>query len=66
MPSYFVHYLAKGKVKLEDFKKELTKAGIPADDVVIEIPESKITATTEELVEVVANSCHFPFKSVKS
>jgi EAL domain-containing protein (putative c-di-GMP-specific phosphodiesterase class I) len=62
MPSYFVHYLAKGKVKLEDFKKELTKAGIPAKDVVIEIPESKITATTEELVEVVNNIRALGFK----
>jgi diguanylate cyclase (GGDEF)-like protein len=62
MPSYFVNYLAKGKVKLEDFKKELTKAGIPAKDVVIEIPESKITATTEELIEVVNNIRALGFK----
>ena len=62
MPSYFVNYLAKGKVKLEDFKKELTKAGIPAKDVVIEIPESKITATTEELIEVVNNIKALDFK----
>jgi diguanylate cyclase (GGDEF)-like protein len=62
MPSCFVNYLAKGKAKLEDFKKELTKAGIPADDVVIEIPESKITATTEELVEVVSNIRALGFK----
>ena len=55
MPSYFINYLAKGKAKLEDFKKELTKAGIPPEDVVIEIPESRIAATTEELVEVVSN-----------
>ncbi len=62
MPSYFVHYLAKGKARLEDFKKELTKAGIPAEDVVIEIPESRITVTTEELVEVVGNIKALGFK----
>jgi len=62
MSSYFINYLAKGKTKLEDFKKELTKAGIPAEDVVIEIPEIKITATTEELVEVVSNIRALGFK----
>jgi diguanylate cyclase (GGDEF)-like protein len=62
MPSYFVNSLARGKAKLEDFKKELTKAGIPAEDVVIEIPESKITATTEELIEVVSKIRALGFK----
>ena len=62
MPSYFVNYSAKGRARLEDFKKELTKAGIPAEDVMIEIPESKITATTEELLEVVSNIRTLGFK----
>lgn len=62
MSSYFANYLAKGKAKLEDFKKELTKAGIPVKDVVIEIPERKITDTTKELVEVVSNIRALGFK----
>jgi len=47
---------------LRILKRELTKAGIPAKDVVIEIPESKITATTEELIEVVNNIRALGFK----
>ncbi|WP_448584584.1 EAL domain-containing protein [Thermocrinis sp.] len=62
MPSDFVNYLAKGKVKLKDFQKELVNAGIEPKNVVIEMPESKITSTTEELVEIVNNIKSLGFK----
>ena len=62
MPSNFVNYLAKGKAKLRDFKGELLNAGIGPENVVIEIPESKITATTDELIEVVNNIKSLGFK----
>ncbi|WP_448588189.1 EAL domain-containing protein [Thermocrinis sp.] len=55
MPSNFVNYLAKGKAKLKDFRNEIVNAGMEPENVVIEIPESKITTTTEELIEIVGN-----------
>ncbi len=62
MPSNFVNYLAKGRAKLKDFQRELLNEGLKPEDVVIELPESKITATTDELVEVVENIRSLGFK----
>ncbi|ADC89604.1 diguanylate cyclase/phosphodiesterase [Thermocrinis albus DSM 14484] len=50
-PSYLTTSVAKGLARLEEFANELRTAGIEPQRVCIEIPESKVLGTTEQLVE---------------
>ncbi len=52
-PYNFVNFIAKCRLKVSDFYKELTSYGLKSSQVVLELSESKITGSTEELVELV-------------
>ncbi len=52
-PYSFINFISKGKVKISNFYKELLSHGIEPQRIVVELPESKITTTTEELLELV-------------
>ncbi|MCX8164647.1 MAG: EAL domain-containing protein [Aquificaceae bacterium] len=52
-PYSFVNFMAKGKLKVLDFYKEVVSHGIEPSSIVLELSEGKITASTEDLVEMV-------------
>ncbi len=52
-PYNFVNLIAKGKLKVSDFYREVISYGFEPSRVVLELPESKITGSTEDLVELV-------------
>ncbi|MDW8095639.1 MAG: EAL domain-containing protein [Aquificaceae bacterium] len=53
LPHNLVHFVAKGKLKIMDFYKEVISHRIEPSMVVIEVSEGKMTASTEDLVELI-------------
>ncbi|MDW8066668.1 MAG: bifunctional diguanylate cyclase/phosphodiesterase [Aquificaceae bacterium] len=52
-PHNFINFIAKGKIKVLDFYKDVISHGINPSRVVLEISEGKITANTEDLLELI-------------
>ncbi len=60
-PYNFVNFIAKGRLKLSDFYKEVTSYGIEPSRVVLELSESKMTGGTEDLLELVKEARSYRF-----
>ncbi|MEJ5338545.1 MAG: bifunctional diguanylate cyclase/phosphodiesterase [Aquificaceae bacterium] len=52
-PYNFVNFIAKGRLKVSDFHKEVISYGLEPSRVVLELSEGKMTGSTEDLVELV-------------
>lgn len=52
-PYNFVNFIAKGKLKVSDFYREVISYGLEPSKVVLELSEGKMTGNTEDLVELV-------------
>ncbi|MEJ7619646.1 MAG: EAL domain-containing protein [Aquificaceae bacterium] len=60
-PYNLFNFIAKGRLKLSDFYKEVTSYGIEPSGVVLELSEGKMVGSSEDLLELVREARSYGF-----